>query len=748
MFKYIIFLAGLCFSTLLYAQDTTELKTDIRAKEKTAAPPMQVVKRQVVPDTYKSIPKAPESNVFGSSFFSTESLSFEPNLRIATPRNYILGPDDELLLNVSGYQEATIKVQVQPEGIINIPQVGEISVTGLTFEEATKVIKRRMEQTAYPNIKTGLTKLNITLGKIRSIHITVIGAAKPGNYTVSSLTTVFNSLYQSGGPGSINSYRKIQLVRNGRVYKTIDLYQFLTKGDESGNVQLKENDVINFPVYTKRVTISGEVKRPDVFEMLDGETLNDLLFLAGGFTDKAYKASVKINQKTDTERRIKDLDRSEFGSYPLYNGDEIQVNAILDIVENSVSISGAVYRPGQFELTKGLTLKGLIEKADGLQEGVFMDKAILTRIHEDKTVENIPFRVQDVMNGSMDIALKKRDDVQIAYIADFNSNYSIQIEGEVRKPGSYPYRKNLSLKDVLFMAGSFTDAALPYHIEVSRRLVRDNVVVVDTIAEVIELNTGRDLADKGDRFILHPFDLISVRRNPGYLEQKRVTISGEIVYPGAYTIRSKKERISDLLTRAGGLTPQAYMEGVYLTRATSENEISESRKLELARLATRDSSSKALKDITTTNARIAIDIRKILQNPNCEENYVLQEGDVINVQKMDPLVKMSGEVLFSTKTNYESGRSLKYYLGKAGGTTDKARRRKIYVLYPNGKVNKTHSALFGLIRSYPKITPGAEIVVPTRPDAKGFNTAAFVAAGTSLISLISLLVVTLSIVKK
>ncbi|MDP9047146.1 MAG: SLBB domain-containing protein, partial [Bacteroidota bacterium] len=427
MLKYFLLVIGLCLSSLSYAQDTTEIK-----KEKTANPAMQVVTRQVVPDSYKAVSKAPESNVFGSSFFSTESLSFEPNLRIATPSHYILGPDDELLINISGYQEANIKVQVQPEGVINIPQVGQINVTGLTFDEATRRIKSRMEQTAYPNIKSGLTKLSITLGRIRSIHITVIGAAKPGNYTVSSLTTVFNSLYQSGGPGSINTYRRIQLLRDGKVFKTVDLYQFLTKGDESGNVQLKENDVINFPVYKKRVSIAGEVKRPGVFEMLDGETLDDLFFLAGGFTDKAYKASVKINQKTDTERRIKDLAKADFSTYSLNNGDDILVSAILDRVENSVSISGAVYRPGQFELTKNLTLKGLIDKADGLQEGVFKDLALLTRVHEDKTIENIPFRVQEVMNGTADITLKKRDDVQIAFISDFNSTYSVQIEGEVR----------------------------------------------------------------------------------------------------------------------------------------------------------------------------------------------------------------------------------------------------------------------------------------------------------------------------
>jgi protein involved in polysaccharide export with SLBB domain len=768
MIKYIVFSLLFTFVVLtLYGQDpirekilnqgtinpedTTLLKS---MGEKSANPPMQVTKREVQKSSYKTYQKIDDSperlQVFGSSFFNTPSLSFEPNLRIATPTNYVLGPDDELILSVSGYQEANIRVQVQPEGIINIPQAGVVLVSGLTIEDATVRIRNKMAQTAYPNLRNGATKLNVSLGKIRSIHVTLIGAAKPGNYTVSSLTTVFNSLYQSGGPDDINTYRSIELIRNNKVYRKIDLYQFLTKGDQSGNVLLKENDVINFPVYKKRVTILGEVKRPGIFEMLENETLDKLLFLAGGFTEKSYKASVKIKQVTDTERRIKDLSKAEFSFYKLNNGDEIQVDAILDKVENSVSIKGAVYRPGQFEFTSGLTLKQLIEKADGLQEGVFTDRAILTRINDDKTKENISFRVQNVMSGTENVLLQKRDEVEIAYKSDFNSAYSVQIEGEIRKPGSYPFKANLSLKDLLFSAGSFTDAASSYHIEIGRRIIKDNIKLVDTIAEVIEINTDKDLAQKSDDFILKPFDVVTVRKNPGYTEQKQVTINGEVAYPGKYTIRSKQERVSDLLKRSGGLTSIAYKDGIFLTRksVTRGTEVIQADKAEIIRTAMRDTSSKVQTDIEKANVKIAINAKQILESPGSIEDYVLEEGDVIDVLTIDPLIKMSGEVLLSTKTNYVKGKSLNYYLGKSGGTTENAKRSKIYVLYPNGKVSKTHTTAFGLIRTYPRINPGSEIIVPAKAERNRLSTGEFVGLTSAFVSLASLVIITINSLSK
>lgn len=706
------------------------------------------VDRETQKTDYKTSPKVLSSKVFGASFFETQSLSFEPNLRIATPVNYILGPDDQLLINVSGYQETSVQAQVGPEGTIALPQVGTINVNGLSVEQATARILDRMSQTAYPSLKNGSSKLIISLGKIRSIHITVIGAAKPGNYTVSSLSTLFNSLYLSGGPGEINSYRNIELIRGNKVYQKIDLYQFLTRGDQTGNVPLKENDVINFPVYTKQVAISGQVKRQGLFELKEQETLENLLFFAGGYTAKAYRANIKVKQITDMERKIKDISKAEMFTYKPSNGEEFQVDSLSERFENAVDISGAVYRPGQFELTNGITISGLIKRAGGLRDNVFTDRAILNRSYPNGTKESITFNVTSVMNGTAaDIPLIKRDSIIIAAATVFTSDYKVQIRGEVRKPGEYTFGKNQSLKDILFLAGGFTDAASSYHIEVGRRLIHENAdKSIDSVAKVFDLNTEKDLAMESDKFILEPYDIITVRKNPTYAKQQKAIIEGEVNYPGIYTIQSKQERVSDLLKRAGGLTPQAYMKGIFLIRQDLDT-LGQRKVVKNIQTSIRDTSSKVLEDVTNGNARIPVDYKAILKAPGSIQDYVLQNGDSLRVLKLDPLVKISGEVLASSKTGFIEGKSVQYYLTQAGGTTDKARRSKIYVLYPSGHINRTKNGFFGLFRSYPRVETGAEVIVPRKVDHTGLTTTETVGLTSGLVSLISLIIVTISSLK-
>jgi protein involved in polysaccharide export with SLBB domain len=699
---------------------------------------------------YLTYQKPPSSNVFGASFFNTASLSFEPNLRIATPVNYVLGPDDELNINVSGYQETTINATVQPEGTISIAQVGPINVNGLTISEATSRIRGRMSQTAYPSLKNNQSRLTVSLGKIRSIHITMVGAVKPGNYTISSLATVFNSLYQSGGPGSINTYRDIELIRNGKLFQKIDLYQFLTKGDQKGNVNLHEGDVINFPVYKKRVSITGQVKRNGVFELRDGETLSDLLFFAGGFTDKAYRASIKVKQITDIERRIKDISKAEIARYEPSNGDEFQVDSVLNRFENSVAIIGAVYRPGEFELTPGMTIKSLIERAGGLQENVFTDRAVLTRTYADGRKENITFNVGSLMqNGSGDIALVKRDSVTIATSSEFKSRYTVRIEGEVRRPGPYAYRENFSLKDILFLAGGFTNAASSYHIEVGRRIITDRTDRnIDTIANVFNIDTEKGLGIEDTRILLQPYDIVTVRRNPGYIVQQRVKIAGEINYPGGYTIQSKEEHVSDLVKRAGGLTAHAYTDGIFLVRNEVDTVQTHRQTVRMIQNSIKDTSAKVISDVTRNNIRIAIDWKKVSEKPGAIQDYVLKDGDSIYVSSRDPLVKISGEVLAATKTAYIDHKGLDYYLSQAGGTTEKARRSKIYVLYANGKIDRTNNGILGLFRSYPRVDLGAEVVVPKKQERHGLSTSETVGITTGFVSLISLIIVVISSLNK
>jgi len=736
----------------LQQSEIDQIKTRVNgSKAGNPNEPVKVVPRELPENDFRTFKKKSDPQIFGSSFFTTPSLAFEPNLRIATPVNYILGPDDELQISISGYQEANFKVQVQPEGSIIIPQVGVINVAGLTIDEATKRIRSRMIQSAYPNLSNGSTRLSISLGKIRSIHITIIGASKPGNYTVSSLTTVFNSLYLCGGPDSINSYREIELIRNNRVYRKIDLYQFLTKGDLSGNVLLKEGDVVNFPVYKKRVQVKGQVKRQGIFEMLEGESLEKLLFFAGDFTDKAYKSGVRIKQNTETERKIKDISKAQFSIFQLTNGDEIIVDEIPQRLENGVSISGAIYRPGQFELTPGLTLSALIKKSGGLQDDAFLPRGILSRTNENRTKESISFQLNEVLTGKHDIALQKWDSIQIASVTNFMDEYYITVEGEVRKPNTYPFRKNLSLKDVLFLAGGLTDAGSAYNIEVGRRLTKDVFgYIADSIAKVYTINTEKNLDFNDSSFILMPFDIITIRRSPGYKEQKRVTISGEVVYPGAYTITSKTDRISDLLKRAGGLTPSAYLGGVSLVRSLNSSIVTDTirkERITLMQRSIKDAGSKVIEDSKSTNVKIAIDTRRVLNEPGSNEDYILEEGDVIEVSKIDPLVKISGEVLLVSKTNYEHGRSLKYYLRRAGGTTANARLSRAYIVYANGELDKTNSSFFGLIRDYPKVKTGSEIVIPGKVARKRLSTAETIGLTSSIVSVLSLVVVSLNLLK-
>jgi protein involved in polysaccharide export with SLBB domain len=741
----------LALSKGLPASELAKLKARLSGKSgnvKGKTDTVPTVNRTAPVNDYKTTPKPPSSNVFGASFFDSESLTFEPNLRIATPVNYVLGPDDQLEVNVSGYQETNIELTVSPEGKIFIPQVGSLNVTGLTIEQATSVIRARLSQTVYQSLRNGTSKLVVSLGKIRSIHITIVGAAKPGNYTVSSLATVFNSLYQSGGPGDINTYRDIELIRDNKVYKHIDLYQFLTRGDQSGNILLKENDVINFPVYKKHVNISGQVKRPGIFELKDGETFDNLLFFAGGYTDKAYRASVKVKQITDTQRQIKDITKAEFSTYQPSNGDEFQVDAVLERFENGIAISGAVFRPGQFELTPGITISGLIKRAGGLMENVYTDRATLSRRYANGIKENITFNVATVMNGGpTDIPLIKYDSVSIANATQFISDYKVQILGEVRKPGAYTYRDDLSLRDLFFMANGFTDAASSYHVEVSRRLISERSnKSADTIAKVFDITTEKSLNIENEKFIVKPYDVVTVRRNPGYSEQQRVTVSGEVNYPGSYTIQSKKEHISDLLRRSGGLTSQAYPGGIFLIRKDLDT-TGQKQLVQGIQNSLKDSSAKVIVDVTRSNARIAVNLKQVSENPGSIQDYVLQDGDSLQVLKIDPLVKISGEVLSSTRTGYIEGKSMRYYLTQAGGPTDNARRRKIYALYPNGHIGRTHSFL-GVFRFYPKVVTGAEVIVPRKVEGNGMSTAETISLTTAVVSLVSLIIVTISTLKK
>ena len=683
--------------------------------------------------------------IFGLEIFNNGVLSFEPNLRIATPANYIIGPDDEIVINIYGYQEAKYNVTVTPEGDITIPFAGTIYVAGLTMEQASAKIRNKLAASGYSNIRTGLTKVNISIGKIRSIKVTILGEVnKPGSYTFPSLATVFNALYLSGGPNEIGSMRNIQVIRNGKVIDQLDMYDFLVNGNQSGNIQLQDQDVIRIPPYATRVSFEGEVKRPGLFEVKEGENLQQVLNFAGGFTDSAFTASIKAYKTTDTEKRIFDIEKSNFTTYYPSRSESYVVSKVINRFANRVIVQGAVYLPGEYELSEGLTVGQLLKKAQGLKEEAYLERGLIKRLSANLTEEVIAFNPAAILAGTtIDIVLQKNDEVTISSVLNFRDKQTIVINGEVRKPGEFTYQENMSLKDALLLSGGFTDAATSQRIEIARRLNKEGFDTTDLeIAEVINVESLESLDVNGKDVKLRPWDVIVVRKNPSYRTQVNVRIEGEVAYPGNYVLQSKNERVSDLLKRAGGLTREAYPLGVYLKRLNTKTVVDQltSEKVSKIQQELKDTTSKVEEEVLRPFDQMAINLADVIANPGGIDDITLEEGDVLTIPRRKSEVRISGEVLFPTQIVYEENMSMEDYLNRAGGMTDIADKKKLYVLYPNGNASRTTRYLFG--KRYPEITPGAEIIVPKKPDNKKqkLSTAELIGITTAITSLAGVLV--------
>jgi protein involved in polysaccharide export with SLBB domain len=690
------------------------------------------------PYNIDTITKKPLINprIFGSELFNNATLNFQPNIPVATPVNYVIGPNDQLNINVYGVQETTIPVTVSPEGNIIIPNVGQLQVSGLTIENATQKITSLMSRTAYPTIRSGTSKVSINVGQIKSISVTIIGSNKPGNYTVPSLATVFNALFVAGGPAEFGSFRKIELIRDNKLYKTIDLYRFLVNGDESDNVGLKNNDVIRIPSYTTKVVIDGYVKRPGIFEMLPGETLQDLFRYCSGFTDSAYTSSVKIVQFTGKELSIKDVTAANFGTYTMQAGDSVIVSKVLNRFTNRITLTGAVYREGIYELTEGMTLKDLIDRADGLREDAFMQRGEIFRLKNDLTKEMLSFHPSDTIEQKS-ILLKREDSVVVPSVFDLKDQYYVSVLGEIRNPGYYDYRDSLTLKDVILQAGGFTDAAFPQRIEVARLIKRDTLTADDVRASmIIEVKNLTDLSSAEKNITLQPSDLITIKRKPGYLAFQSITVSGELQYPGPYVLAKREERVSDIIKRAGGFTPEAYLEGAYIKRYNFNETQSQARQLVISNLQQQlnDSSSALLQQQEQKKFdQIPLDIKKILTQPGSPEDVVLASGDELIVPKYNAQVKISGSVLFPTQIPYNKKYSLRDYISSAGGVSENGKRSKTYIVYANGKAATTRGFLF--FKSSPEIKPGAEIIVPEKEEKQKLSTTEFIGIASALASL-------------
>lgn len=675
--------------------------------------------------------------IFGSEMFNNATLNFQPNIPVATPTNYIIGPGDELNIEIFGVQETTIPLTVSPEGNITVPNVGQIPVSGISIEDATQKIKTLMSKTAYPTLRSGASRVSINVSQIKSINVTIIGSNKPGNYTLPSLATAFNALFVAGGPTEFGSFRQIELVRDNKLLRTIDLYRFLVNGDESDNVTLRNNDVIRIPTYKTRVIIDGYVKRPGIFEMLPDETLQNLLDYCSGFSDSAYRASVKVIRFTTKELSVKDVDANDFNNFIMQPGDSVIVSKVLTRYANRVTLTGAVFREGIYELHDGMNVYDLLKKADGLREDAFMQRAQIFRLKPDLTKEIVSFNPADsVQQKSM--LLKREDSVVITSIFDLQDNYYVNIMGEIRNPGYYDYRDSLSLKDLIVEAGGFTEAAFPERIEIARLIRRDTLTAQDVRASIIiQINGMQDLSSSQKNITLEPSDLVTIRRKPGYLAFQTVTVSGELQYPGPYVLAKREERVSDIIKRAGGFTPEAYLDGAYIKRYNLNDKTNQVKQQTISNIENQltDTTSELIEEnqVAKPYDQIPLNITALLTNPNSPENVVLKPGDELIVPKYNADVKVSGSVLFPTEIPYNSHYGVRDYIAAAGGVAENGKRNKIYVVYANGKAATNRGFLF--FRSSPSIKPGTEIIVPEKEERRKLSTPELIGISSALASL-------------
>lgn len=674
--------------------------------------------------------------IFGSELYTSVAPNFEPNLKLATPVNYMLGPDDELLVTVYGVQEYSGELLVSDEGNINVPNVGQIRVAGLTIEAATQKIKTVMANTVYGYLKSGGAKLSVTLTKIRSIKVLIIGANRPGTYTLSSLSTVFNALYVAGGPTAFGSFREIELVRNNKPFRKIDLYRLLLHGDQSDNIGLKDNDVIRIPAYRTRVELQGQVKRPGYFEVLPGESFQQILAFASGFTDTAYKASVKLFQRSEKERKLADLEAADYHSYHPQTGDVFVVSKILNRFENRVRISGAVFRPDVYSLSQGLKVADLIRKADGLKEDAFTGRGQILRLEEDLTRSMASFDIKKALanDPQHNLLLQREDEVLISSVLDLRDSFKVTIQGEVRLPGQYEYVENLSLKDLILQAGGFTDAAFK-NIEIARLIKRDSIVATDNRAStIINTEIAVDLGSAVANTMLQPYDVITIRRKAGYTLPETVTVVGQVQYPGPYALNNRNERVSDILRRAGGYTPEAYPEGAYLKRyKTADDKQKSEEAVKRLQKTVKDSTGAIAAEILRDYDKVPLDLNFIINGPGSMEDLVLKARDELVIPKFDAQVKVSGEVLLVTQVSYQAKNSFRDYISEAGGFTAFALRKRGYVVHANGKAASTKHFLF--FKFYPKILPGSELVVPRRAEKKGASVGEVIGIASGVASL-------------
>ncbi len=697
-------------------------------------------------------PQKKSSKVFGRDIFNNKSLTFEPNMNIATPQNYRLGPGDAVIIDIYGASQKTIQDTVSPDGTVTIEGYGPVSISGLTVSQANARLRGTVGS------RYSSSKIRLTVGQTKTIMVNVMGEVKaPGTYTLSAFATVFHALYMAGGINDLGTLRNIKVYRNNRLVTVVDIYDYILNGKLTGNVRLADNDVIVVGPYDCLVNITGKVKRPMFYEMKKNESINSLLKYAGSFTGDAYKKSVRVNRKTGREYSVYNVEEFDFASFRIADGDSVTVEPILNRYANTVEVRGAVFRPGMYNLGEQVnSVRSLIEHAEGLTEDAFKARAVMHRMKTDRSLEVVSIDVEGIMSGKVaDIPLKENDVLFIPTRQDKMNERTITIRGEVLFPGTYKYADNETIEDFVLQAGGLTDKASVVNVNVSRRVSDAKALRPDSlIAQTYTLSLKDGFVIDGTPgFILMPFDEVFIRKSPGYTEQQNVTIEGEVLFAGAYTLTKRNARLSDLFKKAGGSTKEAYLKGARLIRKANDTEKArmeavlkmqrEQQQKNLLQLAASSNSGSNLQQVAESakNADlekfnvpdeypVGIDLSEAIKHPGSDEDLVLREGDRLVVPQYNGTVKINGAVMYANTVGYEKGKRASYYIDQAGGFASDAVKNKAYIIYMNGKVAKvSHGA---------KVQPGCEIVVPAKLKRK-MSVAETMSLGTSMSSIAAMI---------
>lgn len=681
-----------------------------------------------------------KKRVFGRDIFNNKELSFEPNMNIATPQRYVLGPGDNVIIDVYGASQKTFNVVVSPDGEVTIEDFGPIKVSGLTVEQANAKV-RSLLGARYSSSKTKLT-----VGQTKTMMVNVMGEVKvPGTYTLSAFATVFHALYMAGGINDLGTLRNIKVYRQNRLVTVVDIYDYILNGKLTGNIRLMDNDVIVVGPYDCLVTISGKVKRPMIYEMKKSESVGSIIKYAGGFTGDAYTKAVRLLRKTGREYSVFNIGEFDFNSFHLADGDSIGVDSIINRYENMVEIKGAIFRPGMYNIGKDInSVRTLIEHAEGLTEEAFTNRAIIHRMKSDRTLEVIAVDVKGIMDGTVaDVPLKKNDVLFIPTKSEMQTKRTITIHGEVNYPGMYVYADHETLEDFILQAGGLKDKASIIKVDVARRILNPKAITNDSVIAktyTFALKEGF-VIDGTPGFELQPFDEVYVRKSPGYSHQQNIQVEGNVMFAGTYTLSSKNERLSDIIKKAGGVTDLAYVPGARLERRiTPDERLRMQTVIKMAQMQSGKKDSLDMKKLDLGDTYyVGIELDKALKEPGGDADLVLREFDRIIVPEYNGTVKISGDVMYPNTVAYEKGRKADWYINQAGGWGNRAKKSHTYIVYMNGTVAKVgHNA---------KVRPGCEIIVPSKPESSGKSLTQWLSIGTSVASIATMIATMANLLK-